>query len=139
MAPEAGIWCLVVVTARPPRERDLTLDQAAHYLGVAQSTLREWDNQGVFKRTWRTPGGHRRFNRAEVESFRAARARPDVEPQTEQVMLLELALRQIEREGVTELSRPAVLALANECDGLAARLREYADRLREEARQDDPS
>lgn len=38
----------------------LTLRQAAHILGVNESTLRHWANQGKL-RTFRTPGGHRRF------------------------------------------------------------------------------
>lgn len=40
--------------------RWLALHQAAQLLGVNESTLRHWANQGKL-RTFRTPGGHRRF------------------------------------------------------------------------------
>ncbi len=46
----------------------LTLGQAAKYLGVAQSTIRKWSD---LKRvpTFYTPGGHRRYRRADLEAF----------------------------------------------------------------------
>ena len=37
----------------------LTLGQAAKYLGVAQSTIRKWSDQGRVPAFY-TPGGHRR-------------------------------------------------------------------------------
>jgi len=46
----------------------LTLGQAARFLGVAQSTVRRWSDQGRLPAFY-TPGGHRRFRRAELESF----------------------------------------------------------------------
>jgi excisionase family DNA binding protein len=48
----------------------LTLGQAAAFLGAAQSTVRKWADQRrlpVFK----TPGGHRRFRRSDLEAFLA--------------------------------------------------------------------
>ena len=46
----------------------LTLGQAAKYLGVAQSTIRKWSD---LKRvpTFYTPGGHRRYRRADLDAF----------------------------------------------------------------------
>ncbi|HEX4519617.1 MAG TPA: response regulator [Gaiellaceae bacterium] len=46
----------------------LTLGQAAKYLGVAQSTIRKWSDEGRVPAFY-TPGGHRRFRRADLESF----------------------------------------------------------------------
>src|SRR5213076_3379525 len=46
---------------RPPASEPdwLTLGQAAKYLGVAQSTIRKWSDQGRVPAFY-TPGGHRR-------------------------------------------------------------------------------
>ena len=46
----------------------LTLGQAARYLGVAQSTIRKWSDDGKVPAFY-TPGGHRRFRRADLEAF----------------------------------------------------------------------
>jgi excisionase family DNA binding protein len=46
----------------------LTLGQAARFLGVAQSTIRKWSDQGRV-RAFYTPGGHRRYRRADLETF----------------------------------------------------------------------
>src|SRR5579872_5863571 len=60
---------------RPPRRRSLTaepdwltLGQAARFLGVAQSTIRKWSDQGRVAAFY-TPGGHRRFRRGDLEAF----------------------------------------------------------------------
>jgi excisionase family DNA binding protein len=53
----------------PTGEPDwLTLGQAAKYLGVAQSTIRKWSDQGRVPAFY-TPGGHRRYKRADLDSF----------------------------------------------------------------------
>ena len=53
----------------PANEPDwLTLGQAAKYLGVAQSTIRKWSDQGRVPAFY-TPGGHRRYRRADLEAF----------------------------------------------------------------------
>ena len=59
----------------------LTLGQAARFLGVAQSTIRKWSDDGKVAAFY-TPGGHRRFRRADLEAFiadsrPAARRVPD--------------------------------------------------------------
>ncbi|MDQ4030090.1 MAG: response regulator [Actinomycetota bacterium] len=46
----------------------LTLGQAAKYLGVAQSTIRKWSDQGRLPAFY-TPGGHRRYRRADLDTF----------------------------------------------------------------------
>ena len=46
----------------------LTLGEAARYLGVAQSTVRKWADMGRIE-TFKTPGGHRRFRREDLDHF----------------------------------------------------------------------
>jgi excisionase family DNA binding protein len=46
----------------------LTLGQAARFLGVAQSTIRKWSDHGRVPAFY-TPGGHRRYRRADLEKF----------------------------------------------------------------------
>ncbi|HKF15425.1 MAG TPA: response regulator [Gaiellaceae bacterium] len=46
----------------------LTLGQAARYLGVAQSTIRKWSDQGRLPAFY-TPGGHRRYRQRDLDSF----------------------------------------------------------------------
>ena len=48
----------------------LTLGQAAAFLGAAQSTVRKWADGGRLPAFY-TPGGHRRFQRADLEAFLA--------------------------------------------------------------------
>ena len=53
----------------PANEPDwLTLGQAAKYLGVAQSTIRKWSDQGRVPAFY-TPGGHRRYRRPDLDNF----------------------------------------------------------------------
>jgi excisionase family DNA binding protein len=52
----------------------LTLGQAAKYLGVAQSTIRKWSDQGLLPAFY-TPGGHRRFRRRDLDAFLTRSAR----------------------------------------------------------------
>src|SRR3954462_15055955 len=46
----------------------LTLGQAARFLGVAQSTIRKWSDQGRVPAFY-TPGGHRRYRRRDLGTF----------------------------------------------------------------------
>jgi excisionase family DNA binding protein len=46
----------------------LTLGQAAKYLGVAQSTIRKWSDNGRVPAFY-TPGGHRRYRRSDLDNF----------------------------------------------------------------------
>jgi excisionase family DNA binding protein len=54
-----------------PRRLELTASEAAKLLGVSLSTVRRWSDAGVLP-TYRTPGGQRRYSRAEVERFVAS-------------------------------------------------------------------
>lgn len=56
----------------PPDSTEwLTLRDASVQLGISPATLRYWADQGKVQ-TLRTPGGHRRFNRAEMRSMASA-------------------------------------------------------------------
>ena len=46
----------------------LTLGEAARYLGVAQSTIRKWSDNGRV-RAFYTPGRHRRYRRQDLDAF----------------------------------------------------------------------
>lgn len=52
----------------------LTLEQACKRLGVHPSTLRRWADHGAIG-VFVTPGGHRRFSRADIERFERERHR----------------------------------------------------------------
>jgi excisionase family DNA binding protein len=87
------------------REPDwLTLGQAASFLGVAQSTLRKWADQGRVPGI-RTPGGHRRFRRSDLELFiaRSSAGRPQAGPTVllvdDDERMRELVRIELEREG----------------------------------------
>ena len=54
----------------------LSLDEASKRLSVHPATLREWADKGRI-RTYRTPGGHRRFSASDVSEL-GARSRPDL-------------------------------------------------------------
>src|SRR5207302_4459171 len=82
----------------------LTLGQAAKYLGVAQSTIRKWSDQGRVPAFY-TPGGHRRFRRGDLETF-LARSGPGRQQAGPAVLLVddddrmrELVRLELEREG----------------------------------------
>jgi excisionase family DNA binding protein len=64
--------CIGFIKLRNVSNRDdidwLTLGQAARYLGVAQGTIRKWADQSRVPAFY-TPGGHRRFRRADLEAF----------------------------------------------------------------------
>jgi excisionase family DNA binding protein len=64
----------------------LTLGQAARFLGVAQSTIRKWSDQGRVPAFY-TPGGHRRYRRTDLETF-LDRSGPGGRPKTGPLVLL---------------------------------------------------
>ena len=97
----------------------LTLGQAAKYLGVAQSTIRKWSDQGRVPAFY-TPGGHRRYRRSDLDAFleRSGPGKPargplvlvvDDDPQVREVVRINL-----EMEGYT------VREAGNAEEGLAA-------------------
>jgi len=82
----------------------LTLGQAARFLGVAQSTIRKWSDQGRVPAFY-TPGGHRRFRRGDLETF-LARSGPGRQQAGPSVLLVDdddgmrqLVRIELEREG----------------------------------------
>jgi excisionase family DNA binding protein len=75
----------------------LTLGQAATYVGVAQSTMRKWTDSGRVS-SFKTPGGHRRYRRSDLDQF----------------------LERSGRGGVTSTDAPRVLIVDDD-----AKLREY--------------
>src|SRR5580765_6179401 len=85
----------------------LTLGQAARFLGVAQSTIRKWSDQGRVPAFY-TPGGHRRYRRSDLESFLDRRG-PGGRPKSGPLVLLvdddekvrELVRVNLEFEGYT--------------------------------------
>ena len=64
----------------------LTLGQAARFLGVAQSTIRKWSDQGRVPAFY-TPGGHRRYRRTDLETF-LERSGPGGQPKGGPLVLL---------------------------------------------------
>ena len=72
----------------PTSEPDwLTLGQAAKYLGVAQSTIRKWSDQGRVPAFY-TPGGHRRYRRQDLDNF-LARSGPGAVQQGPVVLIVD--------------------------------------------------
>jgi excisionase family DNA binding protein len=104
----------------PTTEPDwLTLGQAARFLGVAQSTIRKWSDQGRVPAFY-TPGGHRRYRRRDLESCLersgpgGRRAGPLVLIVDDDARLRELVRLSLELEGY------AVREAASADDALAA-------------------
>ena len=64
----------------------LTLGQAARFLGVAQSTIRKWSDNGRVPAFY-TPGGHRRYRRSDLEAF-VDRSGPGGRPKAGPLVLL---------------------------------------------------
>jgi len=85
----------------------LTLGQAARFLGVAQSTIRKWSDNGRVPAFY-TPGGHRRYRRSDLEAF-LDRSGPGGRPRSGPLVLLvddddtvrELVRVNLEFEGYT--------------------------------------
>jgi excisionase family DNA binding protein len=50
----------------------VSLGEAARLIGVSEPTLRKWTDSGRIA-VFRTPGGHRRYLRSEIEAFRRSR------------------------------------------------------------------
>ena len=72
----------------------LSLRDACRLLDVSNTTLRQWADNG-YLRVYRTPGGHRRFLRRDVESF--ANAPAQAQDQVRDDAVEGSALRKIRR------------------------------------------
>ena len=79
----------------PPR-RWLSLGAACRMLEVNEATLRQWADSGLI-RAFRTPGGHRRFLREDVDALAArgpaARPEADAAHRWEEVLLRRIRRR----------------------------------------------
>jgi len=64
------------------RQLGLTTSQAARELGVSLSTIRRWSDLG-YLRSYRTPGGQRRFSREQIDSFVASLERNSRPPEAD--------------------------------------------------------
>ncbi len=51
-----------------PKSQLLSIREASESLGVSEATLRQWTDEGKIK-AFVTPGGHRRYSRAELKQF----------------------------------------------------------------------
>ena len=51
-----------------PEESLLSISEASKLIGVSDATLRQWTDEGKIK-AFITPGGHRRYYRAELKKF----------------------------------------------------------------------
>ena len=67
---------LSITPQQPLDERQLvfTSSQAARYVGVSLATVRRWTDAGHID-CYRTPGGQRRFSRAQLDDFIASMQR----------------------------------------------------------------
>jgi excisionase family DNA binding protein len=52
----------------PEPRLGLSISEAARVLGVSLSTVRRWSDSGTLP-SYRTPGGQRRYSRAQLEDF----------------------------------------------------------------------
>lgn len=76
----------------------LSLSQAAALLGVHPGTLRTWADRGEVP-AHRTPGGHRRFRRADLEARLAAERRQQPRPDIQIVVHSALGRARMEASG----------------------------------------
>jgi excisionase family DNA binding protein len=98
----------------------LTLGQAAKYLGVAQSTIRKWSDQGRVPAFY-TPGGHRRYRRRDLDSF-LEHSGPGGKPQSGPVVLIvddDKGMREYMKANL-EMEGYSVREASNAEEGLAA-------------------
>ena len=67
----------------PTLERELTVSEAANFVGVHPNTLRSYADQG-FITFIKLPSGHRRFRREHLEEFRKRLLNQSVTPPTKE-------------------------------------------------------
>ena len=98
----------------------LTLGQAAAFLGAAQSTVRKWADRKLLPAFY-TPGGHRRFRRADLEAFLAGGATAGGPSGAARVLVVDddAGLRDFIRSNL-EADGYAVREAASADEGLAA-------------------
>jgi len=52
----------------------ISISEASHVLGVSEAALRQWTDEGKIK-AFITPGGHRRYSRADLKRFMSSQQR----------------------------------------------------------------
>lgn len=80
----------------PDRDSDdqlLTPREAAEILGVRTTTIARWARHGRLKTVLHTPGGHRRYRRADITALRGY----ETEPRPEQNSIEQDAVRLYEQ------------------------------------------
>ncbi len=60
------------MNSEPVKDAWLSIGEACRILGVSEATLRQWTDSGQIK-VFITPGGHRRFERSQLDEFMASR------------------------------------------------------------------
>lgn len=110
----------------------LELSEAADYLGVHFTTLRRWSDAGQVP-CIRTPGGRRRFNRAELSAFLVGLHSGEVRGSQHQAAMTELSPKLTHSGLVREPWYPRLndaqrAAMRVEGQGLMAVLMQYATR-----------
>ena len=110
-----------MVKSLPPESTSgwVSLGRACKQLGVNESTLRRWADEGRI-RSFRTPGGHRRYKRADLDAF-LERSGPGKPARGPLVLLVDddAQVREVVRINL-EMEGYAVREAANAEDGLAA-------------------
>jgi len=98
----------------------LTLGQAARFLGVAQSTIRKWTDQQRVP-AFKTPGGHRRYRRVDLQRFLERSAAGDASRSGPLILLVDddAGLREVVRVNL-ELEGYSVREAGSADEGLAA-------------------
>src|SRR5262245_26001770 len=98
----------------------LTLGQAARFLGVAQSTIRKWTDQQRVP-AFKTPGGHRRYRRVDLQRFLERSAAGDAARSGPLILLVDddAGLREVVRVNL-ELEGYSVREAGSADEGLAA-------------------
>jgi excisionase family DNA binding protein len=97
----------------------LTLGQAARYLGVAQSTIRRWSDEGRVPAFY-TPGGHRRYQQADLDRFLESsgpNARADAAPPVVLIVDNDVRIREYVRVNL-EMEGYSVREAGNAEEGL---------------------
>lgn len=77
-------------TPRNDRRLVFTSSEAARYLGVSLATIRRWTDAGHIG-CYRTPGGQRRFSRAQLDDFIASMQRDAPSVQSAERRTVEVA------------------------------------------------
>ncbi|HXF82788.1 MAG TPA: helix-turn-helix domain-containing protein [bacterium] len=119
-----------MTTRAAGRHEWMTLSEACAYLGVDASTLRTWVDAGRVP-AYRTPGGHRRFDRAALEAFLARSQREPPRKLAELIgphaaRLVPGALARVQRQRwYRVLDGPTARAMGEICRGLMEALADY--------------